>query len=58
MRQAVETGMDKNLVLTFIATDKPGLVQRLSELVTQEDGDWLESRMAHLAEKFAGIARE
>ena len=49
--------MEKTLVLTFIAEDRPGLVERLSETVAAEGGNWLESRMAHLAEKFAGIAR-
>ena len=49
--------MAKTLVLTFIAEDRPGLVEKLSEAVTEQDGNWLESRMAHLAEKFAGIAR-
>ncbi len=49
--------MPKTLVLTFIARDKPGLVERLSETVAGEGGNWLESRMVHLAEKFAGLAR-
>ncbi len=49
--------MGKTLVLTFIAKDRPGLVEKLSETVTEEGGNWLDSRMAHLAEKFAGIAR-
>ncbi len=49
--------MAKTLVLTFIAEDRPGLVERLSETVAAQGGNWLESRMAHLAEKFAGIAR-
>ena len=48
--------MKKTLVLTFIAEDRPGLVERLSETVAAQGGNWLESRMAHLAEKFAGIA--
>ena len=48
--------MAKTLVLTFIADDRPGLVDRLSETVAAAGGNWLESRMAHLAEKFAGIA--
>ncbi|MFP6697717.1 MAG: ACT domain-containing protein [Alphaproteobacteria bacterium] len=47
----------KSLVLPFIATDRPGLVDTLSEAVTDAGGNWLESRMARLAEKFAGIAR-
>jgi len=49
--------MRQTLVLTFIAEDRPGLVEKLSEAVTREGGNWLESRMAHLAETFAGIAR-
>jgi glycine cleavage system regulatory protein len=49
--------MAKTLVLTFIAADRPGLVERLSETVAAQGGNWLESRMAHLAEKFAGIAQ-
>jgi glycine cleavage system regulatory protein len=49
--------VQQTLVLTFIAEDRPGLVEKLSEAVTSEGGNWLESRMAHLAEKFAGIAR-
>lgn len=48
--------MAKTLVLTFIADDRPGLVERLSQTVAAEGGNWLESRMAHLAAKFAGIA--
>jgi glycine cleavage system regulatory protein len=49
--------MAKTLVLSFIARDRPGVVERLSETVAREGGNWLESRMAHLAEKFAGVAR-
>ena len=49
--------MSQILVLSFIADDREGLVERISEVVTEAGGNWLESRMAHLAEKFAGIAR-
>lgn len=47
--------MTKQLVLSFIGEDKTGLVERLSETVRKHNGNWLESRMAHLADKFAGI---
>ena len=47
----------KTLVLTFIAHDRPGLVEQLAEAVSGAGGNWLESRMARLAEKFAGIVR-
>ncbi len=49
--------MAKQLILSFIADDRPGLVDSLSRAVTELDGNWLESRMAHMAEKFAGVAR-
>lgn len=47
----------KTFVLTFIAHDRPGLVEQLSAAVSAAGGNWLESRTARLAEKFAGIAR-
>ena len=49
--------MAKRLVLSFIATDEPGQVERITEAVAKSGGNWLDSRMAHLAEKFAGVAR-
>lgn len=49
--------MTQALVLTFIARDRPGLVERLSEAVAKAGGNWLESRMVRLAEKFVGVAR-
>ena len=48
--------MPKTLILTFIADDRPGLVERISQTVADAGGNWLDSRMAHLAAKFAGIA--
>jgi glycine cleavage system regulatory protein len=47
----------KTLVLTFIAKDRPGLVERLAQTVAEAGGNWLESRMVRLAEKFVGVAR-
>ena len=47
--------MTTPLVLTFIGDDKPGLVNAISEKVAAFEGTWLESRLAHLAGKFAGI---
>lgn len=45
------------LVLTVLGDDRPGLVESLSEVIAAHAGNWLESRMAHLAGKFAGILR-
>lgn len=47
--------MNKDLVLTVISDDKPGVVETLAETISEHNGNWLESRMSHLAGKFAGI---
>lgn len=49
--------MKTSLVLTCIGPDRPGLVESLSRVVADHDGNWVESRMAHLAGKFAGLLR-
>ena len=45
------------LVLTVIGPDRPGLVEALSKTIADHDANWLESRMARLAGKFAGVLR-
>lgn len=45
------------LVLTVIADDRPGIVEQLAACIARHGGNWLESRMAHMAGKFAGILR-
>lgn len=47
--------MSTFIVLTFIGEDRPGLVQALSRTVADQGGNWLGSRSARLAGKFAGI---
>jgi glycine cleavage system regulatory protein len=44
-----------DLVLTLIGADRPGLVEAVAQRVTASGGNWLESRMAHLAGHFAGL---
>jgi glycine cleavage system regulatory protein len=46
-----------DLVLTLIGPDRPGLVEAVAQVVASHGGNWLESRMAHLAGQFAGILR-
>lgn len=43
------------LVLTVIGDDRPGLVGELATAISAHQGNWLESSMAQLAGKFAGI---
>lgn len=47
----------EHLVLTVIAEDQPGLVERIAQCVAGHGGNWLESRMARMAGQFAGILR-
>ena len=49
--------MNKSLVMTIIGPDRPGLVESLSATIAEHGGNWLESRMAHLAGHFTGILR-
>jgi glycine cleavage system regulatory protein len=44
-----------SLTLSVIGPDRPGLVGALSERVAAAGGNWLESRMARLAGRFAGV---
>ncbi len=43
--------------MTVIGADRPGLVGRLSGVIADLDGNWIESRMAHLGGQFAGVLR-
>ena len=47
--------MMKHLVISFIAPDKPGLVDTLSNTVSQHKGNWQSSSMHQLSGYFAGV---
>jgi glycine cleavage system regulatory protein len=49
--------MGTSLVVTVIGNDRPGIVERLSDVVLAAGANWEESRMARLGGKFAGILR-
>jgi glycine cleavage system regulatory protein len=49
--------MQHSLVFTFICNDKPGIVDQLSKIVANHNGNWQESRMTKLAGKFTGIVQ-
>ncbi|HLD67404.1 MAG TPA: glycine cleavage system protein R [Pseudomonas sp.] len=46
-----------HLVLTVMAQDQPGQVERIAQCIAEHGGNWLESRMARMAGQFAGILR-
>jgi glycine cleavage system regulatory protein len=43
------------VVLTLIADDRAGIVETIADVVRQNSGNWLESRMVSLSGKFAGL---
>ncbi len=47
--------MHESLIITIIAQDRPNLVHQVSAVIRAHDGNWSESRMAHLAGHFTGI---
>lgn len=47
--------MQREIVLSLIADDHPGIVQTLAETIASHAGNWLDSSMSHLGGKFAGI---
>ncbi|MFK7910227.1 MAG: glycine cleavage system protein R [Akkermansiaceae bacterium] len=49
--------MPVSTVLNIHAHDRPGIMSRVSKVIKEANGNWLESRMARLAGQFAGIVR-
>lgn len=49
--------MKRAIVMSVLGDDSPGLVNSLSKIIVAHQGDWVESRMAQLSGKFAGILR-
>lgn len=47
--------MQTHIVLTVIGRDRPGLVSAVSETIAAAGGNWLDTRMAALADQFAGL---
>lgn len=45
----------KQLVITILGQDRPGLVEDISSTVLNHHGNWLSSNLSHLAGHFAGI---
>lgn len=49
--------MQMSFVLTVLSDDQPGLVKTLSDVINEYAGSWTDSRMIHLAGKFAGLLK-
>ncbi len=48
--------VQKAIVVSFIADDRPGIVERLAAIVAEHGGNWEEARLSQLGGKFAGLA--
>jgi len=49
--------MQMEMVLTVMASDRPGIVETLADVVAACDGNWVDSAMSRLGGQFAGILR-
>ncbi len=49
--------MFSHLLVSVISDDKPGVVEAIAETISDEGGNWLESRLSQLSGKFAGVIR-
>lgn len=47
--------MNNSIVLTVIADDQPGVIEVVSRVLGNHDGNWTQSSMSSLAGQFAGI---
>lgn len=49
--------MQRDVIITYLGEDRPGLVERLSKALLSVGGNWLTSRSINLDGTFAGIVR-
>lgn len=49
--------MLSHLLVSVISDDKPGIIEAIAETISNENGNWLESRLSQLSGKFAGVIR-
>ena len=45
----------EKIVITLFAKDTPGIVRRVSDVILENDGNWLESSLSRLSGQFTGI---
>ena len=47
--------MQNRYVITFIGSDRRGIVEQLADVIQQQHGNWLDSKLSQLGGKFAGL---
>ena len=43
------------MVITLTASDRPGVIDQLAQVISQHEGNWLDASLARLAGHFAGV---
>jgi len=43
------------LIISFISQDRPGIVETLSDVINQHQGNWQKSSLHHMSGVFAGV---
>ena len=49
--------MNREIVVSVVGANRPGLVDTLSACLLAHGANWTESRMARMADRFAGVVR-
>ena len=44
-----------HIIISFLGTDRPGLVETLSNIIKKHNGNWQNSSLHHLSGTFAGV---
>ncbi|WOJ94017.1 ACT domain-containing protein [Congregibacter variabilis] len=47
--------MTTRVLISFFCDDRPGVVEQLSGLISEHDGNWLDSQLSRLGGRFAGV---
>ncbi|MFK8041740.1 glycine cleavage system protein R [Congregibacter sp.] len=47
--------MTTRVLISFFCDDRPGVIEQLSALISDHDGNWLDSQLSRLGGRFAGV---
>lgn len=47
--------MTTRVLISFFCDDRPGVIEQLSGLISEHEGNWLDSQLSRLGGRFAGV---
>ncbi|WOJ96008.1 ACT domain-containing protein [Congregibacter brevis] len=47
--------MTTRVLISFFCDDRPGVIEQLSALISDHEGNWLDSQLSRLGGRFAGV---